>query len=391
MSPAGGSAPDFATRLIAWQREHGRHDLPWQGTRDAYRIWLSEIMLQQTQVATVIPFYRRFTQAFPDVAGLADAPLERVLELWSGLGYYRRARHLHAAARAVMTMHGGVFPTDAATLQTLPGVGRSTAAAVAVFSSGERAAILDGNVKRVLSRHQAIAGDPGSVAVLARLWALAEELLPDAGIEAYTQGLMDLGATICTRSRPACGRCPLAGTCAASAAGQTAAYPGRRARRVVPQRLLAPLLIVDGDGRVLLQRRPDTGIWAGLWGLPECARAPATAEDVLAHARELLGGSANFATRPRALPAFEHALTHFRLSIEAWRIDLATPVVPALVAEPVPVDGSLAASAPAPVPAPAPAPVGGSWRWLATGEAATAALPQPVRALLLAVAAAVNP
>ena len=357
LATGAADTASFADRLIAWQHAHGRHDLPWQRTRDPYRIWLSEIMLQQTQVATVIPYYQRFTQAFPDVDSLAAAPLERVLERWSGLGYYRRARHLHAAARAVVAVHGGVFPTDAATLETLPGVGRSTAAAIAVFAAGERAAILDGNVKRVLCRHDAVAGDPGSTAVLARLWALAVARLPASGLEAYTQGLMDLGATVCTRSRPACGVCPLADSCAARALGDPAAYPGRRPRRSVPLREIAPLLVVEPGGRVLLERRPEVGIWAGLWGLPECPRAPASPDDALAHARRLLGEGLRIAAAPRADAPFDHALTHFRLRITVWRIALA---------------------------APAPMPDTTGWRWLAPAEAGGAALPRPVRALLLA-------
>src|SRR5512143_2699547 len=197
---------DFAKRLVNWQRVHGRRDLPWQGTRDAYRIWLSEIMLQQTQVATVLPYYARFLAEFPGAVALARAPLARVLELWSGLGYYRRAHHLHAAARAVVADHGGRFPGDAATLATLPGIGRSTAAAIAAFASGERGAILDGNVKRVLARHRGVDGWAGTPAVEAKLWRIAESLLPAGGrdIAAYTQALMDLGATLCTRSRPRC-------------------------------------------------------------------------------------------------------------------------------------------------------------------------------------------
>ncbi len=200
--PAARRNAPFAARLVAWQRKHGRHGLPWQGTRDPYRIWLSEVMLQQTQVATVIPYFERFVAAFPDVRALAAAPIERVLEHWSGLGYYRRAHHLHAAAKAVAGQWGGVFPGDASTLATLPGIGRSTAAAIAVFATGARAAILEGNVKRVLARHRGIAGAPGTPAVEAALWGAAEALLPARDIETYTQALMDMGATVCTRTKP---------------------------------------------------------------------------------------------------------------------------------------------------------------------------------------------
>src|SRR5947209_6589617 len=203
----------FAGRVIAWQREHGRHDLPWQRTRDAYRIWLSEIMLQQTQVATVLPYYERFLERFPTVAKLAAALEDEVMRLWSGLGYYARARNLHAAAQQVVARHGGIFPTDFEALAALPGVGRSTAAAIAAFSSGERRAILDGNVRRVLARHAAIEGDPTSAGVVAALWREAEARLPEQGIEAYTQGMMDLGAGLCGSRDPACLLCPVAEDC----------------------------------------------------------------------------------------------------------------------------------------------------------------------------------
>src|SRR5206468_1019369 len=220
--------PSFAERLVAWQHTHGRHDLPWQHTRDAYRIWLSEIMLQQTQVATVIPYYQRFVAAFPDVRALAAAPLARVLEHWSGLGYYRRAHHLHGAAKAVVADHGGVFPTAAATLAALPGIGRSTAAAIATFAGGPPAPILDGNVKRVLARHRGIAGFPGAVEVERELWRNAEALLPRRDATAYTQALMDLGATVCTRAQPRCSECPVAADCVARATGRIAELPSPR-------------------------------------------------------------------------------------------------------------------------------------------------------------------
>src|SRR5215468_6162464 len=212
----------FASRLIAWQREHGRHDLPWQRTRDAYRIWLSEIMLQQTQVATVIPYYERFVASFPDVNTLARASLDRVLEHWSGLGYYRRAHHLHAAAKAIVERHGGEFPRDAQTIATLPGIGRSTAAAIAAFAFGARGAILDGNVRRLLARHRGIAGYPGDAKVEQALWREADALLSDRDIETYTQALMDLGATICARGVPRCGDCPVATDCIARREGRIA-------------------------------------------------------------------------------------------------------------------------------------------------------------------------
>ena len=359
---------EFAARVVAWQRVHGRHGLPWQGGRDPYPIWLSEVMLQQTQVATVIPYFLRFIAEFPDAVSLARAPLERVLELWSGLGYYSRARHLHAAARVVLRDHAGRVPTVPALLEALPGIGRSTAAAIAVFSAGTRAAILDGNVKRVLCRHEAIDGHPAQPAVLATLWSLAESRLPDAGIQAYTQGLMDLGATVCTRTRPRCDSCPLAQTCAARASGDPAGYPRPRPRRVPPWRPMAPVVILAGD-RVLLARRADKGIWGGLWSLPECASAPALADDASALVVQLLGAlPAGVApAQPVPLPGFDHALTHFRLRIEPWLV-AGDPAWPS--------DSAAAPDEP-----------GSRLRWLPLGECAGAALPQPIKRLLLGLAA----
>ncbi len=216
MSPIENK-PSFSARLLAWHRHHGRHDLPWQGTRDAYRIWVAEIMLQQTQVAAVIPYYRRFLQRFPDIAALAGAPQDEVLRLWSGLGYYSRARNLQRTAQLVQEHHGGGFPRALDKIEALPGIGRSTAAAIAAFAYGTRAAILDGNVKRVLARHFAVAGFPGEKRVENRLWQLAEQLLPARAIGRYTQAIMDLGATLCTRGQPRCADCPLAQSCQALA------------------------------------------------------------------------------------------------------------------------------------------------------------------------------
>lgn len=295
------SAGDFAHRVIAWQKQSGRHDLPWQqhGRKgDPYRIWLAEIMLQQTQVATVIPYYQRFLARFPDLARLAAAPSEEVMALWSGLGYYARARNLQRAAQLIVAQWGGRFPRNADDIQTLPGIGRSTAAAIAVFAFGARAAILDGNVKRVLARTFGIEGFPGDKAVENRLWALAETLLPERGIKAYTQGLMDLGATLCTRSRPRCGACPLAAQCVALRENCIAELPSPRARRAVPQRAVT-LLVLHCSGRVLLERRPPKGIWGGLLSLPELAAGQP--------ARRYAGAT--------QLPVVRHAFTHFRLDI----------------------------------------------------------------------------
>ena len=290
----------FASRLIRWQKTHGRHDLPWQQGRvaDPYRVWLSEIMLQQTQVATVIPYYRRFLARFPDLASLAAAPAGDVMALWSGLGYYARARNLQRAAQVVVAKHGGRFPRRIEDIEALPGIGRSTAAAIAVFAFGARAAILDGNVRRVLVRAFGIEGFPGEKAVEARLWALAESLLPQRELVAYTQGLMDLGATLCLLRRPRCGDCPVAAQCVARREGRIAALPTPRAKRAVPQRAVT-LLVLRHRGRVLLQQRPPKGIWGGLLSLPELPPGKIP--------RRYAGGV--------PLPAVRHAFTHFRLDI----------------------------------------------------------------------------
>jgi A/G-specific adenine glycosylase len=297
----------FAARLIAWQQAHGRRDLPWQGTREPYRIWLSEIMLQQTQVSTVIPYYQRFLAAFPDVASLAAAPIERVLEHWSGLGYYRRAHLLHSAARAVVAEHRGEFPRDAAAAARLPGIGRSTAAAIAAFAFGARGAILDGNVQRVLARHAAVEGFPARAKVKRALWQLAEALLPPSGIEIYTQALMDLGATVCLRTAPRCSACPVAGDCVARRENRIDELPPPRPRKALPRRALTVLLL-ERHGEVLLERRPSSGIWAGLWSLPELD----IGADPVGYCAQ------RFAARVVALsqlPVIEHGFTHFRLTL----------------------------------------------------------------------------
>lgn len=304
--------PAFSQRIIAWQREHGRHGLPWQRTRDPYRLWVAEIMLQQTQVATVVPYYLRFLEAFPDVRALARAAEDEVLALWSGLGYYRRARHLHAAAREVAGRLRGAFPRDAATLETLPGIGRSTAAAIAAFSSGERGAILDGNVRRVLARHRGVEGDPQSAAVSAKLWAIARRLVPRAHVAAYTQGMMDLGATLCTRARPRCGECPVAGDCVARREDRVDELPGRRATRERPRREVQ-ILWIERAGETLLVRRPSNGVWGRMWSLPEAS----VADDPVAVAREHLGIRATLVGR---LEPIEHAFTHYALTMHPSRL-----------------------------------------------------------------------
>ena len=339
---------EFARKLVAWQREHGRHDLPWQGGRDPYRIWLSEIMLQQTQVETVIPYYLRFLERFPDVAALAAAPVEDVMALWSGLGYYARARNLHRAAQQVVGHHGGHFPRSATEIETLPGIGRSTAAAIAAFAHDERAAILDGNVKRVLCRVFGIDGFPGEKAVENRLWALAESLLPERGIGPYIQAQMDLGATVCTRSRPACVRCPLQDDCIAWRDGRSAQLPTARPKKAVPRRSVRVAVIVH-EGSVLLERRPPSGIWGGLLALPE---VPDHVGDVATWADAALGVECD-----QALPLvpLTHTFTHFVLDMQPLRLD------------------ALRAHAAAMEP-------GYAWQALATISAA--ALPAPVRRIL---------
>ncbi len=259
----------FSDLLVAWQRRHGRHGLPWQGTRDAYRIWLSEIMLQQTQVATVVPYYLRFLARFPDVGALAAAPIDDVMSAWAGLGYYSRARNLHRCAQAIVADHGGAFPASAEQLEQLPGIGRSTAAAIAVFAFGERAAILDGNVKRVFARHFGVGGYTGAVATERILWNRAAAELPSADIETYTQGLMDLGATICVRARPRCDACPVRPTCIALRDERIAELPAPRPSRARPLRAATLALITDDAGAILLERRAPTGIWGGLLSAPE--------------------------------------------------------------------------------------------------------------------------
>jgi A/G-specific adenine glycosylase len=322
----------FASRIIRWQSRHGRHDLPWQRSRDPYRIWVSEIMLQQTQVATVIPYYERFIARFPAVADLARASEDDVLALWSGLGYYARGRNLLRAARAVMAQGGGAFPRDFESLVKLPGIGRSTAAAIAAFAGGERRAILDGNVRRVLARHGGIGGDPSSPRVLESLWQLAESRLPRARIEAYTQGLMDLGATVCTARSPRCATCPVTADCAARVEQRVHELPGARRKRERPTKTTCMLLAID-RGEVLLEKRPSSGIWGGLWSLPECAE------------RDVPEGAVKLAP-------FSHAFTHFTLAVTPWRVTRRLAPCPALSV------------------------------WLPLSEVEGAALPSPVRALL---------
>jgi len=299
--------PDFGQTVVAWQRRHGRNSLPWQNTRDPYRVWLSEVMLQQTQVTTVLGYYERFLARWPKVTDLAAATLDEVLAQWAGLGYYSRARNLHACARAVAELHGGEFPGSAAALQTLPGIGRSTAAAIAAFCFGERVAILDGNVKRVLGRVMAFDGDLASSAAERRLWDHATTLLPERDVDRYTQGLMDLGATVCTARSPDCLLCPVQPLCRGQQEGDPTRYP-IKTKKLKRGRRENWWLWVEDRGRVLLQQRPATGVWAGLWTLPMF--------DDEAGARAALPDAPL-----QTLPRIEHALTHFDWVLHTLRAE----------------------------------------------------------------------
>jgi A/G-specific adenine glycosylase len=302
------NARDFAAALIDWHARHGRHDLPWQRRRTAYRVWVSEIMLQQTQVATVIPYYERFMRRFPDLATLAAATLDEVLHLWSGLGYYARARNLHRAAIRIVAEHGGRFPRRFEAVADLPGIGRSTAGAILALSRAARFPILDGNVRRVLSRHFGIAAPASHGATLQTLWRLSEECTPTERVDIYTQAVMDLGATVCVRRNPACGDCPVSPTCLARASGRQQELPSPRRSRARRRRQVFMLAAVRADGDVLLERRPERGVWGGLWCLPEFASAAQAAY----YAQRMLQGAP---ARPLPLRPVEHAFTHFDLLI----------------------------------------------------------------------------
>lgn len=299
---------DFARRVLHWHRRAGRRDLPWQRDTTPYRVWVSEIMLQQTRVATVIPYYERFMDRFPSLPALATASLDEVLHHWSGLGYYARGRHLHRAAGQIMEQHSGRFPEDLESLMALPGVGRSTAGAVLSLACGQRHPILDGNVKRVLTRCFGIAGWPGTSAVQKRLWQLSDQLTPKRDAGPYNQAMMDIGAGLCTRRRPACDDCPLMSRCAAFREGDPERYPTPKPRKRLPVRSVRMLLLRGAPGRLLLERRPPTGIWGGLWSLPECSLE----SDPLAWSRERLGLEA----RPLAEWApLRHTFSHYHLDI----------------------------------------------------------------------------
>jgi A/G-specific adenine glycosylase len=339
----------FARRLLDWFDRHGRHDLPWQHPRTPYRVWISEVMLQQTRVATVIPYFERFVAALPDLTALAAADEDRVLALWSGLGYYRRARHLHAAAESCVARHRGELPRDFEALAALPGIGRSTAGAILALGSGGHHAILDGNARRVLSRFHGVRGWPGERASENALWAHAESHTPAQRVADYTQAIMDLGAAVCTRSKPRCDACPQAQACLARRDGLTAVLPASRPARVLPEKQAVFVVLRDRRDRVLLQRRPPSGVWPGLWSLPEAA------DDHAARALATrLAGLGDVAGT--ALPEIRHAFTHFRLR--------ATPREWRGVTKPRAVADNPDA------------------RWCSPAELATMGIPAPVRKLL---------
>jgi A/G-specific adenine glycosylase len=343
---------DFAHRLLAWYDDHGRKDLPWQHERTPYRVWLSEIMLQQTQVRTVIAYFERFVAALPTLRDLAASDEDTVLALWSGLGYYSRARNLLRSARICTEQLDGELPRDIEALAALPGIGRSTAAAILAQAHGERHAILDGNVRRVLARRHGVHGWPGASAVQRELWTLAEQHTPGQRVADYTQAIMDLGATLCTRSRPRCADCPVAAGCVALREGLVATLPQQKPRRALPTRRTTMLVVRDADGRVLLERRPPTGVWARLWSLPEVEH------ESLAQA-SLLQRRGIRATTLHPLAPFLHTFSHYHLE-----------VTPLLLADAT--RGPRVADDP-------------DAGWRAPAELASIGLPAPVRKLLLSL------
>jgi len=302
----------FAKNLLTWFDRHGRHDLPWQQDSTPYRVWVSEVMLQQTQVATVIPYYQRFMERFPTVEALADADEDTVLAHWSGLGYYSRARNLHRTARLLCDDYRGEFPTAIEAVMALPGIGRSTAGAILALSRGEYHPILDGNVKRVLSRFHAVEGWPGRREVEQRLWQLAEAHTPKKRTGDYTQAIMDLGATLCTRSKPRCEVCPVNDDCQGRSQGRVSDFPGKKPRKALPQKSVIMPVLVNAQGEVLLQKRPPSGIWGGLWSLPECSDSEAFA----AWCDRYASKSAHVET----MAPLKHTFSHFQLFIQPQRM-----------------------------------------------------------------------
>lgn len=313
--------PGFSARVLDWYTLHGRKDLPWQQKPTAYRVWISEVMLQQTQVATVIPYFDRFMASFPDIAALANAGIDDVLHHWSGLGYYARARNLHKAAGLIRDNYDGEFPATYESVVALPGIGRSTAGAILALSKNERHAILDGNVKRVLARFHAMGGWPGTSSVADSLWQFAERHTPQSRVADYTQAMMDLGATVCTRTRPKCTDCPLAAECVAHATGLVADYPGKKSKKAKPLRK-THMAMVHSNGAIYLERRPAAGIWGGLWSFPELDIA-----DKLA-----IWCEDQFGAYPIEIERWDvvrHSFTHFDLDIEpiAMRVNRSSSKV----------------------------------------------------------------
>ncbi|MBL8199852.1 MAG: A/G-specific adenine glycosylase [Chromatiales bacterium] len=342
-------APRLAPALLSWWDRHGRRDLPWQQDPTPYRVWVSEIMLQQTQVATVLRYYDAFLAAFPDVTALADAEPDAVLHRWSGLGYYARARNLHRAARVVRDDHGGRVPTDFDTLAGLPGIGPSTAGAILALADHQRHPILDGNVKRVLTRVFRVEGYPGDTAVAKQLWTLADQCTPTERVANYTQAIMDLGASLCARRKPACPLCPLASGCVAHRDGVAAQLPARKPAKARPRKATVVLLCVRPDGAVLLERRPDAGIWGGLWGLPETG----TVDGAAGWCATALGAAP---VSQRVRPVLQHAFSHFDLDMTP--VELHVPAPPGRAME------------------------GDRWLWYKTDAPARVGLAAPIAKLL---------
>jgi A/G-specific adenine glycosylase len=317
-SPQPSSVTSFAPALLAWFDHSGRKDLPWQRDITPYRVWVSEIMLQQTQVTTVIPYYERFLARFPDVATLAAAPVDEVLHLWTGLGYYARARNLHQAAQIILSEHEGQLPATLEAMQALPGIGRSTAGAVLALSRAQRHPILDGNVKRVLARYFGIDGFPGDPKIERELWRLADACTPTQRVANYTQAIMDLGATVCVRSRPRCDICPMAEHCVARIEGRQTMLPTPRPRKVRPQRSAFVVIARNATGAVLLERRPAAGLWGGLWTLPQFETRDAASQWI--GARWPADDSERGASIDETLAIYHHAFTHFDLALHPLQI-----------------------------------------------------------------------
>lgn len=337
----------FSQRLLHWFDQHGRKDLPWQQEINPYRVWLSEIMLQQTQVATVIPYFQRFIANFPDVKALAAAPIDEVLHQWTGLGYYARGRNLHKAAGIIATQHGGEFPRTVEALQRLPGIGRSTAGAICAIAFGLRTPILDGNVKRVLARHAAIEGFPGTSAVTKTLWHLADNYTPAQRCRDYTQAIMDLGATLCTRRAPDCSRCPVNADCSAYQHGEPERFPGKKLRKTLPTKTTLFLILENEKREILLEQRPASGLWGGLWTFPECDREADIADTC-----------AQLGYRPehwQMASAQRHTFSHYHLEFTPVRVTVAPNL---RIAEGAPT------------------------RWVTASRPGNLGLPKPVKVLL---------